>query len=264
MEQQTTDAVRHLTNLLLASSLDVAGALGILVTGWIVAGWAQRWTRRALDRARAMDVTLKPFLAAIVRYAILVFVVIAVLAQFGVQTASIIAALGTVGLAIGLALQGTLSHIAAGIMLLLLRPFRVGDYVDAEGIAGTVVEIDLFATELRTFDGIYLHVPNGTLLNRAIRNFSRNPTRRIDIRASCSGGGDTEAPLAAARSMLAADARVCRDPAPEVVLLAVSDGSIDFSLRFWVRIQDHAAVLADFAQALRRQLDIKSVTMPPP
>lgn len=264
MDQQTRDAVHHLRELVLASSLDVAGAVIILIAGWLVAGWVQGLTRRALERARRMDPTLKPFIASTARYAVLVFVVVAVLAQFGVQTASIVAALGTIGLAVGLALQGTLSNVAAGLMLLVLRPFRIGDAIDADGIVGTVQEIGLFATEMKTADGVYLHVPNGTLLNRSIRNFARNPTRRIDIRATSSYGGDVDVPLAAARAMLQADARVLRDPAPEAVVLAVGDGSVDFSLRFWVRIQDHAAVLSDLAQTLKQKLDAKSITMPPP
>jgi small conductance mechanosensitive channel len=264
MGQQTTDAVRHLTELLLASSLDVAGALAILAIGWVVASWAHRWTRRALDRARGMDTTLKPFLAAIVRYAILVFVVIAVLAQFGVQTASIIAALGTVGLAIGLALQGTLSHIAAGIMLLLLRPFRVGEYVDAEGIAGSVIEIDLFATELRTFDGVYLHVPNGTLLNRAIKNFSRNPTRRIDVKVGVSYGDDLDKALAVAKSMLESDPRILPDPAPETAVIALGDSSVDLNLRCWVKAADYWNVLVDLNKTIKQRLDAEGIAIPFP
>ena len=133
-----------------------------------------------MERVPGLDTTLKPLILNIIRYSIYVFVVAAVLAQFGVQTASIITVLGAAGLAIGLALQGTLSNIASGVMLILLSPLKVGEYIDAEGVAGTVVEIGLFSTNLKTFDGIYVSVPNSTLWSSTIRNYSRFPTRRVD------------------------------------------------------------------------------------
>jgi small conductance mechanosensitive channel len=173
--------VQKLVDMSVDMGADIAGALVILIAGFIVAGWAQKALHRALTRSGKIDATVTPFLANTVRYTILIFVLIAVLAQFGVQTASIIAALGTIGLAIGLALQGTLSNVAAGLMLLFLRPFRVGGTVDADGIVGTVAEIGLFATQMKTPDGVFLAVPNGSLLGRSIKNFSRNPTRRVDV-----------------------------------------------------------------------------------
>src|SRR5690606_2996252 len=135
----------------------------------------------ALGRFRGFDETLRKFFAQIVRYAILIVVGITVLAQFGVQTASIIAALGAIGLAIGLALQGTLQNIAAGIMLLALRPFRVGEYIDAGSVSGTIQEIGLFATELKTLDGLFVLAPNSELWNTPVTNYSRNPLRRNDL-----------------------------------------------------------------------------------
>ncbi len=143
--------------------LDMLGALVILIVGALLAGWARRSVLRVLNRVPRVDETLKPVIASIVRYGILVFVMIAVLAQFGVQTTSIIALLAAGGLAVGLAFQGALQNIAAGIMLLFLRPFRVGEYIDAEGLAGTINEIGLFTTHMRTYNGIYLEVPNAKI-----------------------------------------------------------------------------------------------------
>ncbi len=176
--QQMYDLLAVAGDLVVQYGFDLVGAVVMLIAGWTLAGWAQRSMLRVLGRVPKIDDTLKPFIASVVRYGILVFILVAVLAQFGVQTASIIALLGAMGIAIGLALQGTLQNIAAGIMLLFLRPFRIGDYIDAEGLAGTVDEIGLFTTQMHTYDGVYVEVPNQQLWNRAIKNFSRLPTRR--------------------------------------------------------------------------------------
>lgn len=264
MDQQTTSAFSNLEHVLVTSSLGIAGALAILIVGWIVAGWVQGWTRRALDRAPQMDPTLKPFIASAARYAVLVFVIVAVLAQFGVQTTSIIAALGTIGLAIGLALQGTLSNIAAGLMLLMLRPLRAGEYVDADGIAGTVVEIGLFATEMRTFDGVYQHVPNGMLLNRSIKNYSRNPTRRIDIKVGVSYSDDLDRALAIARSVLDAESRLLADPPAETMVVALGDSSVDINMRCWVNAGDYWNVLFGFTKTIKQRFDAEGISIPFP
>jgi small conductance mechanosensitive channel len=261
---QTLSAFEHFKTVAAALSLNVGGALAILIAGWLAAGVVHAWVRRALDRAPRMDPTLKPFLANTVRYALLVFVIIAVLAQFGVQTASIIAALGTIGLAIGLALQGTLSHIAAGIMLLVLRPFRIGDYVDAEGVSGTIVEIGLFATELRTFDGVFQHVPNGTLLNRSIKNFSRNPTRRIDIKVGVSYGDDLDKALAVAKAVLDTETRLLPDPPAEVAVIALGESTVDINLRCWVSAGDYWDVFIGLTKTIKQRLDAEGISMPFP
>src|SRR5690606_6808323 len=176
----------------IAYSFSVLGAIILIIAGFIVAGALQRWTYRGLGRFPSFDETLRRFLSKIVRYGVLVLVGVTVLAQFGVQTASIIAALGAVGLAVGLALQGTLQNIAAGIMLLVLKPFRVGEYVDAGGIAGTIEEIGLFATELKTLDGLYMLAPNSELWNKAVTNYSRNATRRNDLSLRIGYGDDID------------------------------------------------------------------------
>src|SRR2546423_5665041 len=167
--------------LLLAYSVNLLTAIALLIAGWILARWMQRSTMRALGKISRVDDTLKPIAANLVRYTMLALVIIVVLAQFGVQTASIIAVIGAAGLAIGLALQGTLSHLASGVIILFLRPFGIGDCIDADGIGGTVKEIGLFATELQTGEGVYVMVPNGLLVRRSIKDYSRLPTRRVDV-----------------------------------------------------------------------------------
>ena len=205
MEQQQEQVLNLLSqavDLAVESGLSVLGAVAILIAGTFVARWAKRSTLRMLERAPQVDATLKPVIANVVRYGILVFVLIAVLAQFGVQTTSIIALLGAAGLAVGLALQGTLQNIAAGIMLLFLRPFRVGDYVDAEGLAGTVDEIGLFTTRMHTFDGVYVEAPNAQIWNRAIRNYTRVEARRLDVVVGISYGDDIDKAQAALMDLI--------------------------------------------------------------
>jgi len=170
----------YLAQFAVSQGLNLLAALAILVTGWWLSSRVSRALTRALQRTY-IDDTLRPMLTAVAQWIIRILTIVLVLSQFGVQTASIIAMLGAAGLAIGLALQGTLQNIAAGIMLVLLRPFRVGQYIDAQGVAGTVRETGLFMPELTTADGVCMRVPNGKIWGSAITNYSENPTRRLDI-----------------------------------------------------------------------------------
>ena len=244
--------------------LDLFGALVLLIAGWIVAGWARRGVRRVLDRVPHLDETLKPVIASVARYGILILVVIAILAQFGVQTTSIIAVLATAGLAIGLALQGTLQNIAAGIMLLFLRPFRIGDYIDAEGLAGTIDEIGLFTTNMHTYDGVYLQVPNAHLWNHAIRNYSRLPTRRLDIVVGISYADDIDKTQAALMDLLENDARVHGDPAPEVMVMELAESSVNLNLRCWTDAGNYWSLRFDLTKAAKQRLDAEGITIPFP
>lgn len=264
MEREAEGWWDSLMELGISAGADLAAAIVILVAGYMLADWAQRATRRVLDQSPRLDDTFKPFIANVVRYAILIFVVIAVLGRFGVQTASIIAALGVAGLAIGLALQGTLSNLAAGLMLLFLRPFRIGEFIDAGGIAGSVEEIGLFATRLRTADGIFIHVPNSTLLNGSIRNFSRNPTRRVDIAVGVAYGDDTDKALEVALAMLKGESRILNDPAPQAMVSALDDSAVIISLRGWVQAGDYWPVLFDLNRNIKRAIETAGLTIPFP
>ncbi len=176
--QQITDEI---LKLLTTSGLDVVGAGVILVVGWIAAGWAERVVGRMLGRRQYVDETLRSFFGNVVRYTVLIFTVLAVLDQFGVQTASLLAVFGAGALAIGLALQGTLSNVAAGVMLLIFRPFKIGDYIEAASHGGTVKALNLFVTELATPNNIQVLIPNGQVWGSSIVNYSHHATRRIDI-----------------------------------------------------------------------------------
>ena len=177
-------------------------AILVVMAGFYIAGLASRGIRTLLSRSSHSDTTLVPVLAAVVRYAITIFVVIAALSQLGVETTSLLAILGAAGLAVGLALQGTLANIAAGIMLLWLRPFRVGDYIEVSSAAGTVEEINLFHSRLRTWDGIYKFVPNSQLWNTTLTNYTRNRTRLILIEFGIAYEDD----IATGRAVLAEQA----------------------------------------------------------
>ena len=212
-------------------AFDVIGALVILIVGWMIAAWAGRTTRKRLEKAASVDNMLAPFLSNIVRYVILAMVVVAMLGQFGIETASIIAVLGTLGLAVGLAMQGTLSHFAAGVVLLILRPFKVGDFIDTGAQSGSVQEIGLFATVLTTVDGVFVYLPNGQLLNAALKNFSRAETRRIGIVVGIAYEDDVEKALSVSQALLTVDDRILKDPASETMLVALADSSVNINLR---------------------------------
>ncbi len=239
-------------------------ALIILVVGFYGAGWAAAGLHRLLTRSPHADLTMAPILAAVVRYAILIFVVVAGLNQLGVQTASVLAVLGAAGLAIGLALQGTLANIAAGIMLLWLRPFRVGDYIDSGSVAGTVEEINLFHSRLRTWDGIYKFVPNSGLWNTTLTNYSRNRTRLVLIEFGIAYEDD----IAEGRKVLADHARahpdVLDDPPVAVVPLSLGDSSVVLQLRAWSTTARFWDTRWDLTQGGKKALESAGITIPFP
>ena len=244
--------------------LELIAALVILVFGWWLAGRVQKLILRALDRLPRMDATLKPFLSSLARYAIIAITLVAVLARLGVQTTSIIAVLGAAGLAIGLALQGTLQNIAAGIMLLLLRPFKVGDYIDAGGISGTVDEIGLFTTDMTTFDGVYRSVPNASLWNTSILNYSRLPTRRMDVPVGIAYEDDVERAMALLLDHLKQDSRVLSDPAPQVLVTNLGASSVDLSLRCWSESSNFWALKFELNKNAKLWLDAAGISIPFP
>ncbi len=250
--------------MLFTYAMNTVFALAILIVGWIVASWVRKLSRRALERSGRVDVTLRPIISTTLYYGIIILVVIAVLAQFGIQTASILAVIGTAGLAVGLALQGTLSNVASGMMLLFLRPFGVGDYIDSDGVAGTVLEIGLFATQLETFDGIFIMIPNSQLFGHAIRNYSRLPYRRVDVPVGISYGDDVEKALAVALSLLQEDARVITERPSQVMVQGLGDSSVDLNLRCWTERANYWDLLFDLQKKIKLRLDAEGISIPFP
>ncbi len=257
-------AINQIAAFAVAYSFSVLGAIVLIVVGYVLAGAAQRWTWAGLSRIRGFDVTLARFLSKTSRYAVLVIFGVTVLAQFGVQTASILAALGAVGLGVGLALQGTLQNIAAGIMLLALKPFRVGEYVAAGSLAGTVQEIGLFATELKTFDGIYVLAPNSQLWNTAVTNYSRNGQRMQGIEIGIAYTDDIDHALKTLLALAAGDPRVLADPAPTAFVSALGDSSVNVTLRYWTTTPNWWQAKLDLTKAAKQAFDEKGLTIPFP
>ena len=237
---------------LTAVSMHVCAAALILVVGWWVARRVSRSLNRLLTNQSRMDATLRPILCDTCLWGIRVVAIIGALSQLGIQTASIVAVLGAAGLAIGLALQGTMQNIAAGIMLLLLRPFKVGDSIEAGTgtVAGTVEEISLFTTRLTKSDGICEYVPNSALWSNSIRNYNRNPTRRLDLEVEISVRDDVDHALAALRALAAADPRALQTPAPQVMVTRFDDSTVVLNIRAWAKND----VFWDMRWALARQV----------
>lgn len=241
MEQQATDiivatraAMAQASALAVQYSFSIVGALVLLALGWFLSQILHRWALTGLSHVRGIDATLAHFFANILRYAVLILVFVTVLGQFGVQTASIIAALGAAGLAIGLALQGTLQNIAAGIMLLVLRPFRVGEYIETKDVSGTITEIGLFATELKTSDGLYRLAPNATLWNTPVTNYSRERTRKHDLHVTVPNDRDIDDEIDRLLTLAREDTTIEFAPAPQVFVDTLGDNSATLTLRYWV------------------------------
>ncbi len=257
-------AVAQLSTLIVSYSFSALGAVILLIAGYVIAGVAERSISSGLGHIRGFDATLRQFFSKLARYAILVLVVIMVLGQFGVQTASIIAAVGAIGLALGLALQGTLQNIAAGIMLLALRPLRVGEYVEVGSIAGTVEDIGLFATRLRQVDGIYLLAPNSTLWNQPVRNFTRNKARRNDIVVGIDYSDDIGLAERTLVGLAAKDTRVLKNPAPESFVAALCDSAVSVTLRYWTAPADYLAAKMDLTKQAKLAFDDNGLSIPFP
>ena len=271
MEDQTANiVVATRTALDQASALAVQygfsllGAIILLIGGWLLAGIISRSAYRVISRIRGIDETLASFFQNVLHYSLLILVFITVLGQFGVQTASIIAALGAAGLAIGLALQGTLQNIAAGIMLLILRPFRVGEYIETTNVKGYIKDIGLFATEMRTADGLYLMAPNSTLWNTPITNHSREPDRRQQLSVALGDKVDIDLTREPILDILKADQRIKTMPAPKVYLDDLAVDQAVLNIEYWAITSSWSDVRHDVVSKLKAKLAEPDITVKSP
>jgi small conductance mechanosensitive channel len=221
-------------------------------------------TRRSLTKSKHVDEMLSGFFAKLVKYLVMAVDIIAVLNQFGVQTTSLIAVLGAAGLAIGLALQGTLSNVAAGVMLLIFRPFKIGQYVEIGGQGGTVKELSLFTTELATPDNVQVIMPNASVWGSPVVNYSHHDTRRIDFILGISYDDDIDKALAAAKHVVDAEARVLPDPEPMFVVSELADSSVNLIARIWVNAPDYWAVKFDLTKRFKEHLEAEGLSIPFP
>ena len=264
MEAEASQAIDLATEILTAYGLRVIGAVVILIVGWVASSWAAHTIRKIAVRSEHVDVMLGSFLASLARYGIIAVTVLAVLAKFGVQTASLVAVLGATGLAIARALQGTLGHIAAGVMILFFRPFKVGQYVEVAGQAGTVKAVTLFTTELATPDNIQILIPNGQVWDTTLRNFSHYETRRIEIILGIDYGDDIDKAVASVRAVIDAESRILPAPESQVVVGALGTSSVDLSIRVWAKRDDFFDTKVDLTKALKERMDADGISIPYP
>jgi small conductance mechanosensitive channel len=241
----------------------VIGVLVALVLALMIAGWTERVVRVALER-RSFDATLTRFFAKLARYFILIAAVLGCLGVFGIQTASFAAVLAAAGFAIALAFQGTLGNFAAGVMLLVFRPFKVGDYVEVNGETGTCEHIDLFTCEFRTLDNRRLIVPNGSVFGNTITNYTGYEVRRVDIDVGAEYSADVDATRAALEKAAAKVEGKLTDPPPQVFLKGLGDSSIDWQVRVWCKTPDYWDVWQATVRATKLALDEAGIGIPFP
>ncbi len=243
--------------------LRVIGALALLLVGWLVAKAIRSSVRHALTRTN-VDSTLVPFVAKMAYYGVMAFVVVAMLGLFGIQTASIIAVIGAAAFAVGLALQGTLSNFAAGVMILIFRPFRVGDYVEAGGSAGSVIEIDIFNTVLNTPDNVRVIVPNSAVYGNTIKNYATNDTRRLDMVMGIAYTDDIGTAVKTITGVLEAEPRVLKEPAMTVAVAELADSSVNLVVRPWCNKGDYWTLKFDLTRKLKEELEAAGCNIPFP
>jgi small conductance mechanosensitive channel len=260
-------SAQQAANLLVALvstwGLRVIGALAVLIIGRWIAGRIRKGVRRALEQT-STDATLIPFFAGTVYYLVIAVVVIAVLNLFGVETTSLIAVLGAAGLAVGLALQGTLSNFASGVMILIFRPIHVGDYVDIAGTAGSVVEIGLFTVTLNTPDNVRIIVPNSSVYGQTITNYAANATRRNDLIVGISYDDDIGKAIATIEKILSQDPRVLEEPAAVVAASELGDSSVNLVVRPWCSKDDYWSLRFDLTRRFKEGLEAAGCTIPFP
>lgn len=252
------------SDLLLTYSLDGLVAILLLGAGFIGGRWAQRTTERQLDRMPHVDATIKPLVGRIAKLGVLIIVLVAVLGQFGVQTSSIIALIGAAGLAIGLAFKDTLANVASGLLLLFLRPFNVGEFVDVGDESGEVREIGLFLTRLRTADGQFVSVPNSEVAGSAIVNYSREPQRRMVFEVGVSYDSDLDRSEKILLDSAAQDDRVLKEPAPQAFVSSLADSSVVFTVRAWAAQSDYWPARFAMLKRIKQSLDEAGIGIPFP
>lgn len=238
-------------------------ALVILLIGWQAIKYLSRWFSRFLDK-REVDPSLRTFLRNLFRNLLVALLVVTVLNTVGIEMTSFVAIIGAAGLAVGLALQGTLQNFAGGVIILTIKPFRVGDFIEAGGHAGTVKEIRIFQTVLATPDNIRVVIPNGALSNESVKNFSANPTRRVDMVFGIGYQDDIRKAKSILEEMVRGDKRVLDDPAPSVSVASLGDSSVNFNVRPWVKREDYWDIFWDFQQNVKLRFDEEGISIPFP
>ena len=263
MFNNTPEWLAKAETILTTFGFKIIAALLIFFVGRWIAKMVQNGLEKGMLKAK-VDSVLVTFTVNMAYAAVMVFVVLAALGQLGVQTTSFIAVLGAAGLAVGLALQGSLSNFAAGVMIIIFRPFKIDDYVDGGGVSGVVKAIHIFTTTLTTPDNKKVIVPNSKMMGDNITNYSAEGTRRVDLTASISYGDSIDKAKSALMDLLVKDPRVLKDPAPFVGVSAMADSSVNFAVRPWVKVEDYWDVFFALNEAIKKRFDADGLTIPFP
>ncbi|MDH3819992.1 MAG: mechanosensitive ion channel [Gammaproteobacteria bacterium] len=244
-------------------AINVAIAIAIFYVGKLVVGLIVRGMRKVMRR-QEVDQTLETFVCNLVRIILMAVVIIAAIGQIGIQTTSFIAIFGAAGLAVGLALQGSLSNFAAGVLIVLFRPYKVGDFVEAAGIAGVVEQVQILTTILKTGDNKQIIVPNGQIMDSIITNYSANDKRRVDMVVGVSYDDDLDKVRSTIEELVAADERILAEPACTIAVSALADSSVNFVVRPWVNTADYWGVMFDLTEAIKKRFDKEGISFPFP
>ena len=253
----------QLSDLMSTFGISLFIALCILVIGRQVVKVLIKVINSALERSKTED-TVRIFVTNLLNTLLMIVVFIAAINQLGIETTSIIAVLGAAGLAIGLALQGSLSNFAAGILIVIYRPYKVGDYIQADSHLGTVLDIQIFSTVLKTPDNKLVIVPNGSIMNGSIVNFSHQAERRVDIIASCSYDDDIDKVKSVLTDILSKDERILSEPKPRIALSELADSSVNFIVRPWVKNADYLDVYYSLLEEIKKRFDQEGISIPYP
>lgn len=243
--------------------IKVATALAIFLIGKFLIKILVRGISKVMQK-QGVDKTLETFICNLVRISLMVVVVIAAIGAIGIQTTSFIAIFGAAGLAVGLALQGSLSNFASGVLIVLFRPYRVGDFIEAAGIAGSVEQVQILTTILKTGDNKQIIVPNSQVMDSIITNYSANDTRRVDMVVGVGYDDDLDKVRKTLEELLAADERVLSEPAPLIAVSALADSSVNFVVRPWVKSADYWGVMFEMTEAIKKRFDKEGISFPFP
>ncbi len=264
---QLTGYVEEGVTLIQTKGIDFAvnliTAILIFYIGKWIAGVIARALRTVMEK-NDVDATLTSFVSNLVRMTLLVFVVIAAITKLGVPSAQFVAVVGAAGLAVGLALQGSLANFAAGVLIVLFRPYKVGDFVEAAGISGSIEQVQILTTILKTPDNKQIVVPNSQIMSSIITNYSANPTRRVDMVVGVSYSDDLDKVKAILEELVAADDRILKDPACTIAVSELADSSVNFVLRPWVNAADYWGVKFDLTETIKKRFDDEGISIPFP
>ena len=258
-----TQVVEYLKTNSVDLTINIAVAIAIFYVGKIVVSLFVRGLRKLMQQ-REVDKTLETFVSNLVRISLMVVVIIAAISQVGIETTSFIAIFGAAGLAVGLALQGSLSNFAAGVLIVLFRPYRVGDFVEAAGIAGSVQQVQILTTILKTPDNKMIIVPNAQIMDSVITNYSANDTRRVDMVVGVSYSDDLDKVHNTIKELVDADERILDDPECTIAVSELADSSVNFVVRPWVKTADYWPVHFDLTKAIKKRFDKEGISIPFP